>query len=238
MNYQTLVWDTNFFGFKVAQIIDFIDENDFITSIKKLKEENYRLLYLFLDPTNTKKNEIISKYAPCIEKKITYHTVIEKKNYIIDNQIRLYDDKIVSSDLVKLSLQSGEYSRYKKDVNFPKGTYEKLYRQWIENSVNHLFDDAVYIYKSNEIIKGLLTLKDKQNNNGIVGTISLIAVDINSRGQNIGTKLIETTFFHYYHRNIFNIEVVTQLGNQIACKFYEKNNFKIKSIQNVYHIWI
>mgnify|MGYP002355965114 CR=1 FL=1 len=64
------------------------------------------------------------------------------------------------------------------------------------------------------------------------------SVDQTVRGQSIGSKLINATFFHYSKIGIFDIEVVTQKDNQLACNFYEKNNFKIKNIENIYHLWI
>lgn len=38
--------------------------------------------------------------------------------------------------------------------------------------------------------------------------------------------------------NVSVIYFVTQKANKLACKFYEKNEFTIKSVENIYHIWI
>jgi ribosomal protein S18 acetylase RimI-like enzyme len=43
---------------------------------------------------------------------------------------------------------------------------------------------------------------------------------------------------YYYKRNIEIVEVATQKANEGACRFYNAIGFEIKSIVNVYHLWI
>lgn len=234
MNYEILHWDSDFFGIKIAKISEFANKNQFNSVLNQLKDEGIQLVYCFTTPENIEANQTYYEFGQLVDKKVTYYQKIKKKQYILDKNIELYNLNSVTPELLELALQSGEFSRFKVDPKFPKGSFEKLYTKWIENSVNKKFDDAVYVYIIENSIKGLLTLKDKDN----IGTISLIGVDKTVRGQSIGSKLTEATFYHYSNKNIFDIEVVTQLDNQLACKFYEKNNFKIKNIQNIYHLWI
>jgi len=234
MKYEILQWDSEFFGFKIARIDNFTSQKDFEQLLEELKLQEVKLAYCIASPQNNKANETFSKFANLVDKKTTFYQKIEPKQYQLDSNIEIYNQNTLTPELIELALQSGEFSRFKVDKNFPAGSFEKLYTKWIENSVNKQFDDAVYVYKIENKIVGLLTLKDKQN----IGTISLIGVDQSVRGQNIGSKLIQKTFYHYSQKNIFDIEVVTQLDNHLACKFYEKNNFKIKNIQNIYHLWL
>lgn len=234
MKYEIIQWDSEFFGFKIARIDNFTTQQDFEQLLKQLKLQHIRLVYSIANPDNQPANQIFSQYANLVDQKTTYYQKIEPKQYQLDPNIEKYNKSKVDPQLIDLAFQSGEYSRFKIDPKLPKGSFEKLYTKWIENSVKHQFDDEIYVYKTDNKIVGLLTLKNKNN----IGTISLIGVDQRARGQNIGTKLINATFFHYSKIGIFDIEVVTQKQNQFACKFYEKNNFKIKKIENIYHLWL
>jgi dTDP-4-amino-4,6-dideoxy-D-galactose acyltransferase len=70
------------------------------------------------------------------------------------------------------------------------------------------------------------------------GSIGLIAVDENQRGKAIGKKLIGAGLQYFYDHKITSVDVVTQKSNYLACRFYESCGFKIKSIVNIYHLWI
>jgi dTDP-4-amino-4,6-dideoxy-D-galactose acyltransferase len=236
MKYEILQWDSDLFGFKIAKIVfeDTLNDN-FHELIHKLKENNVKLIYCFIKPGNSFSQKLIEKYkAFQVDEKITYTQNIENKEIIVNPNIIVYKKGKINSKLISLAIQSSEYSRFRIDKHFPENSCDKLYAQWITNSVKNIFDNAVYVYQEDDNIKGLVTLKDKPD----AGTISIIGVDKGERGKNIGTELIHAAFFHYKQMNLSKIDVVTQKANQPACKFYEKNGFKIEFIENIYHIWL
>lgn len=139
----------------------------------------------------------------------------------------------VPQKLYEIALESGKYSRFKTDEIFPTESYEKLYRKWIEKSINRQIADKVFIYKENDDILGLISLKIKPNN----GEIGLLAADYSAQGKGIGSKLIAESENHIISLNVHAMEVATQLKNAPACRFYEKNGYSVKNIFNYYHIW-
>jgi dTDP-4-amino-4,6-dideoxy-D-galactose acyltransferase len=236
MKYEILQWDSDLFGFKIAKVVfeDTINDN-FQEVIHKLKENNVKLIYCYINPDNSFNQQLKEKYkAFQVDEKVTYTQNIENRKFIVNANIIEYKKGEITSKLISLAIQSSEYSRFRIDKHFPENSCDKLYAQWITNSVKNIFDNAVYVYLENDIIKGLVTLKDKPD----AGSISIIGVDKGERGKNIGTELIHAAFFHYQQLNLNKIDVVTQKANKPACKFYEKNGFEIEYIENIYHIWL
>ena len=86
--------------------------------------------------------------------------------------------------------------------------------------------------KDSDII-GITTLGEKSGS----GEIGLVAVDEKFRGLGIAYDLIHYTDNAAFDHGYSKISVVTQLDNKGACRLYEKCNFQIESITNVYHYW-
>jgi dTDP-4-amino-4,6-dideoxy-D-galactose acyltransferase len=66
----------------------------------------------------------------------------------------------------------------------------------------------------------------------------LIGVDQGYRGEQIGTKLINQALSYFKKTGKFEVQVVTQKANVLACNFYTKNGFHLVNTINVYHLWI
>ena len=58
------------------------------------------------------------------------------------------------------------------------------------------------------------------------------------RGQGIGTALVNHVKAYAAESGLARLDVVTQGRNTLACRFYEKNQFVVKSELNVYHLWL
>ncbi len=80
---------------------------------------------------------------------------------------------------------------------------------------------------------GLITLSLA----GRQGSIGLIAVDEAARGGGTGSMLIRAAHRWLHSHGVRNVEVVTQLDNEVACRFYEKCGYAHTELQHVYHFW-
>lgn len=237
--YAELVWDTNFFGFKVGRIIpDEVKPQELKGLLHSIKKDSFRFVYLFLDPSDKEFNRAaVENKGKLMDEKITYsikltQDVSEKRN----GHISEYEPKSnnVDKQLINLALQAGNYSRFSIDPNLGADQFFNLYSEWVKNSIHGSMADHIYVYKIKNKIKGFITVKI----NNKVGEIGLIGVDEKERGAKIGSKLMTFAKSFFSSKGVDEINVVTQKENIIACKFYEKNGFKIKKIQNVYHFWL
>jgi len=235
--YTNLKWDSDFFGFNVAKLnTNNIDDAQLKATLNELKNKNYKLIYWSVSPDNYNLNKIaINNKGFLIDKKTTYSTNFKDK-FIADNNPNIieYTDSVPNQELISLALQCGSYSRFKIDKNFIPNRYNDLYSLWINNSLQKRLADIVFVYTNNNNLHGLITLYSVNN----IGNIGLIGVDDNYRGKSIGTELINSAKRYFFNKNIFIMNVVTQLDNKIACKFYEKCGFKIIKIENYYHFWL
>lgn len=225
-----LEWDSTFFGLRIGKaVISTQKELEELSLIRDSLSEMYDLIYIFSN------NDIESSIPGSIlvDKKVVFSIEIaDPSSY--DSHIIEYTDKFVSEDLLKLSLVSGEYSRYKLDKHFPPKSYERLYTRWIEQSVNHSIASEVFCYMVNGSPKGLITLK-RDNNYGDIG---LVATDSECRGMGIGSAMLQHVKHYLFAKGGNKLNVATQYNNKVACHLYEKAGFTVSSCTNVCHWWL
>jgi len=237
MMYKHLNWDSDFFGFPTARIDgDFIKPDILEKILNQLILKNYKLVYLFTNSSDPEIIKYIQKHeGKLVDEKITFRLQLTSaRNVQYDNNIISYPVQEPNEELIELAIESGKYSRYRIDNGFIKGTYEKLYTQWITNSTLRLIADEVFVYHTGNKIKGMITLSEKQQ----IGCIGLIAVAQDSQGLGIGKKMVNWTIHYYHSKGIESLDVVTQNANKNACDFYKKIGFKILNIKKVYHFWL
>lgn len=231
---EPLNWDSNFFGYPVAKVILDKKANDNIFNIfHQLTSEKYRLTYLFVSPDDLKLNrQIKEKGAILVDQKTIFTKSCENHHYY-SNEIVKLDSTEINEQLIKLALQAGSFSRFRLDKNFTQKEYERLYTEWLINSLNK--EPAIKTFaaiKDSEII-GITTLEDKKS----YSAIGLVAIDEEHRRKGIGYDLIHTADTISFDMGFKEIKVVTQFQNKDACRLYEKCNFNIENITNIYHFW-
>lgn len=230
MKIDRLVWDSNFFGYEVGKIS--------ICSSLLLKEKKVEILNTDFELLYLESDEYLgeNEFGKCYTK-VTYVREINNKATcnILDATYKAtkYTGNL-TPQLLDLTYQSGEFSRFKIDEKFSNCEYERLYKMWIENSLNGLSADSVIVVKNTESkILAFVTVK-LENDKSKIG---LIAVDQSSRGLGLGTILIEGASHYSVINKCTRIFVSTQIENKMACSFYEKNGFEKFETKYIYHLW-
>lgn len=222
MNHNYLEWDSNFFETEVYKCIC-----DDISLFDASKLSN-GLTYLF------SKKEIIDLKGLLYDQKVTFKKNIHQHQIKIDQNIEVVSaDSEISEELLKLSYQSGEYSRFKKDPKIPSNKFLDLYQLWIVNSVNRSFSDEVFVYKVDGVEVGMITVKKQQD----FCKIGLLAVDNSQRGKGIGKKLMDAAEKWALEHGCVTIFVETQQNNMLACEFYKKRSYHVDQKEYIYHLW-
>lgn len=235
--FKILDWDSRFFGYKIASVQASDLKPDKLSKIlSDLKKESCKLVYCFVDPADEVTNNSILKLSGMLaDEKVTFSIQgFDENKSFTSGHIQPYTLTYPTDRIKDLALQSGIYSRFKVDPGFRNNEYENLYTEWIVKSIDKSFADEILVYYDDNDEKGFISLSTKNN----IGSIGLLAVDERERGKSIGKKLINATFAYFISKAVSEIEVVTQKANRTACAFYESQGFKVKSITNVYHIWI
>lgn len=233
--YEILDWDTNFFGIKVARGLNFIGNDGLAELIERLRGEGVRVAYFMADPLDVLKNDALhAAGAILVDEKVTYTINTQGMTPPHCNSIVEYKGDGNDKNLLRIACQAGEFSRFRVDKNFGDEACDRLYKQWIRNDASIESKSYLYVYRLEDSIIGLITVKAFDG----VGSIGLIGVSSMHRGKNVGKALIDKAVTHFQQREIFNIDVVTQKANLPACGFYQKNGFGVKNVINFYHLWL
>ncbi len=230
---KSLKWDSAFFNKKVYAVSAVSDADEAAEIEDQLLRLSADVAYIFIAETDINLQSSLEKYgAILVDKKITFYKELFKEQETGFDEIIAYNGEL-NDELLSLSLEAGEYSRFKQDPFF-EPEFKRLYTTWISNSLKRLNANELFVCKKNEIIKGMVTCKVEDG----CGSIGLIATEKASRGKGIGKKLMNAVENYFIQNNAFASSVVSQQTNMGACKFYERVGYRQIQKQYVYHWWI
>jgi dTDP-4-amino-4,6-dideoxy-D-galactose acyltransferase len=246
-----LKWDSELFGFKVGKHRLTV-ENEIDTFLLNAKREGYRLVYLFSKSPNISHSKInlVDTKVTFLKSIKRYHHLDVKSNSTVSSlntaegrtnlELNLHTVEFNSKhhnygQLLKLAYNSGEYSRFKLDTQFKQGTFQKLYKIWIDKSISRDIASYTRVFIHDDQIVGFITLNTE---NTRVARIGLIAVHPNYRGQKIASKMLQDCELLCNIENQNTLSVVSQKNNIAASKLYLKTGFIIQSEIYTYHVWL
>ncbi len=227
-------WDSNFFGFKTGDLSFTGTAAELIMALQQFKHDGYQLIYWKIiddNQHNINVAEQLQLFKGDI--KVVYAFSISEftNNTIPQNEIKLWNGSI-SDGLIELGIESGRYSRFKKDPVFPSGSFERMYTEWVKQSLAGAMGDEIYYIGEPTNIKAFFTIAYHQSH----AEIGLIAVDEHFRKQGYGTAMTTFAKNKTIEHQLSTLIVATQHQNTEACMLYEKCNAKIISIEHIYHI--
>ena len=232
MEIKKLVWDSDFFGLRIgrADLHTKADAVELVAMRDALVKE-YDLLYVF----DAKHVGFEAAEARLVDEKVLYSKSCEHKKYYDD--VTMYQYEKPNDALYHLAHVSGGYSRFKLDRWFPTGSFERMYDKWIENACPQMgANKQIFVYMVDGIEKGMITVDFNMGGSAHIG---LVSVDTDVQHSGIGTKIMSTVEeFLYRQGTVQTLEVPTQKNNIDACRWYEKNGFKVESIIDIYHWWL
>jgi dTDP-4-amino-4,6-dideoxy-D-galactose acyltransferase len=233
--FKHLNYDTEKFGYKIAELININSKKELHSTLSTLLQENYRLCYFIIDKKIEKQNCWVQEEKGWLaDVKVTFTKKIVSEIISDIEEIEIYNSKVLTSELISLAFQSGEFSRFKRDTHFINNEFECLYLDWIKKSVSGEIADYVLVSKVNNKVAGMVTLKLSDP----IATIGLIAVDEHTRGMGIGQKLLKKVEYLAFKNNCSEIKVSTQEMNENAMNFYLKSNYLISLRNLIYHFWL
>jgi len=235
--FNTLIpldWDSAFFGYPVARVVlDETGSEHFNAITDKILIDKIRLVYFFVSPYDLVLNRQISEFGAVLRDQKALFTKVPERQSGYSNSIEVYPYAEPNKELLSLGLQAGIYSRFRLDWNFRNNEYEKLYTRWVTDSLSGKISFQNIVAIVDNTVAGMVTLGEKNGH----ADIGLVAVEKAHSGKGIGYDMIRYADNTAFDRNFSRIDVVTQLQNHPACKLYEKCNFRLESVTNVYHFW-
>ena len=239
VQFQTLDWDSAFFGMTIAEILpNRLATRELEQVIAHMKNAGVKLAYWASDPDDEESQRAARAcHGFLADKKTTFVMEFGPGNPPAGSSgwlVEEYTDAVPNSELESLAVEAGIYSRFRVDPRIPEGKFVELYKLWILNSTNRRMADAVLVVRRGGRIVGMVTVKDE---NG-AGDIGLIAADAGMRGNKLGFTLVRAAQEWAHKKGLKRAQVVTQGENIAACKLYEKCGYRAAKTENFYHFWI
>lgn len=239
--FTQIEWDTAFFGLRIARFAPSraIGQAEMEAVLADARREGYRLVYFFPEKKQTSVGD-----WPCAgwlaDVKCVYKTRIEQHRARNGADAPRFwgtwtwEQATPSEALYQVALNCGEWSRFRLDARLPRGSYERLYRKWLDASVGGELADVVRCTGLQDHPSGLATLWVKDG----LASVGLLGIAETARGQGFGTQLLGALREEAYLRGATQLSVATQRNNEAACRFYERQGFVLVHEQPVYHIWL
>lgn len=239
INIKIKNWDSDFFKIRIAEasVYDFKVKN-----FRDLKElflrDEIELVYLY--PEDAVSDDSLSHLELFTDTKLVFRKSLIKRNVSIYQQNLINDnlsDYMIDEGyhtLLELAFSSGIFSRFRLDPGFRNNEFERLYTEWLNQSINKtIADKVIVIRRQNNEITGFITFKESDS----TSKIGLIAVSEKERGKGIGKKLLDFVEAKALDSGLEEIIVETQERNVSAVNFYIKNSFSLIKKIRLYHLW-
>lgn len=238
-----LPWDSKFFGYKVGKIVlphdcESSTAISFAESVKvAARAEGYNLVYAFCSPKLIQANLRFLQelgYRP-VNGKRDYLKKLNSSSGIGELGVcQIEECHQLSESLLKLGFQSGSLSRFKTDPEFIHNEFERLYAEWVSQSVRDISKITTFVFGNREAPSGFITVE----RNGKAFRIGLLSVDQNSRRLGVGRLLVSYVERWAWQKGCETLSVATQPENHVACSFYEKCGFHMVSEVSIFHLWL
>lgn len=232
-NVDILEWDSNFFGFGVCKLQP-ESALGVVEAVDEARRLGMKLAYWFVDPADSASASAAKEVnAKLVDRKVTYLLDLVG---VVPGEVDAHIEKAVepTPQLRALAVQSGHYSRYKIDTGLDPVFFERMYNIWLERSISGAIAKDVIAFKEDGKELGFATIGVKNGR----ANIGLIAVDADTRSNGIGARLMTAALAKSKEWGMDQIDVVTQMDNVGACRFYERSGFVQEKVEHIYHVWL
>lgn len=230
-----LNWDSAFFGFKTGRY-QCLDHSELADLVPFAMQAGYQLLYLF---SKTPIDTLAVSHGRLLDVggQLTYCKQLQPSARLaqpmaIESLVVPYTAKQPNERLLELAFLSGHLSRFRVDPWLPKGSFEGLYKRWLQNNLEDEKTSRVYIVGPEPKPLGLLTASWRIG----YGTIDLLAVHSEAQGQGIGSQLLAYVENDALSNGLDRILVKTQMINEKAKQAYARNQYSSTEELYVYHL--
>ena len=235
---ETLEWDTNFFGFPVARIVNPNASIDELRAVRdQMNERQIPLAYWSAEnPNDDIRREAERLGARLVDERLTFVSDLRGFPRADIPELRFvqsYIEGMSLTELKQLAVDSGIYSRFVVDPQFPRAKAIALFEEWIERSIEKTFADDVLVLTQDHRIAGMATIRKKND----CANIGLAAVAADFRRRRFGQALVYAAQNWCRERGVDRIEVATQSVNVPARMLYRKCGFQLQRTEFVFHFW-
>lgn len=234
---QWLDWDSDFFGFGVAQVESKILTQALCYDIERwCQRNNVSCLYFAAAADDLATMRLAEAFGyQLVDVRILLHKSLGTGELptALSPQVR----RSRAEDLPTLkALSRGAFtdSRFYYDEHIPAHLRGELYARWVETS--HLNPaDAVLVWEQSGVVMGYVTCHPGEAGTG--AKIGLLAVGHQFRRSGVGGLLLDAAVAWFYRASVDRVSVVTQARNIVAQRLYQRRGFLVENVSLYYHKW-
>jgi len=236
-----LSWDSDFFGIRIGKITERKLSPSVINAIQEWSSANkIDCLYFIADSDDIQSIRLAEEnFFRNVEIRISYELSLKgwdpdtRKVRNPDVQLRIARSDDIQA-LIDMSKDSFVNSRWYFDPDFPKEKTRAYYPVWIKNSVNG-YADFVLVAELEGQVLGYIS--GNRGNDGLDGTLEIMAVRPEARGLGIGHELFSGGLDWHVRDGRKNIVTNTQGRNITTNRMLIRLGLIIKDVQIYYHKW-
>lgn len=231
-NFQIQEWDTSFFGYKVAKTgIDYLWSNQ-LDRLKLMYDNDIKLIVFNSSKPDFEK--VVNKYYEIVQVYTRIPIIKEVKTLTTNHpNISSYEGEFPTPELIALAKLAGKDGRFGRDSRISKMQYDKIFEEWILNSVNRTVADEVLVFNHNGKVVGFGSIKIEGEN----GFAPLFAVDREYEGKGVSFALMRAIENKLIEQECKYLVSGTQEINRKALSSFKRFGFELQTPEYVYHLW-
>lgn len=240
---KELVWDSDHFGFRVAQIESWdLAEEALEDTLQAARRAGVTLVYWAASPDRVVPDSLLALYGGAlVDWKVTFGADLARleqggRNDESPVAVQEFHPGPATPPLVELGIAAGAYSRFWTDRRIDREKAESLYAIWIDRCACRELADVVLVAHPRdraEAMQGMITVRLQAG----IGSIGLVAVDRHCRGKGVGRRLLQAAHDWMADRSVRRARVVTQRSNEPACHLYRRAGYEVEEVRQLYHFW-
>jgi len=142
---------------------------------------------------------------------------VDKSEPVSNIREGVIEDALILQEIAALSFSQ---TRFYNDSQIKKYQADKIYSEWIRNSILKKVADLVLVFVEKDKVYGFVTIKKN-------GNIPLIAVSKEKQGMGIGKLLIRAALNKLFEWDVKFSSIETQMTNVAALRTYISCGYKI-----------
>ena len=127
-------------------------------------------------------------------------------------------------DVIASHVSNFTFDRFSLDPLLPREGHDRLYRNWIKNTLSSERAEVLHIGYN------FLTFK-RSNGSAVIDLLSVL-----DRGQGVGQRLLASFAAWASSKRLDQVKTVTECENRPAVNLYRKSGFEFSDFQAVYHL--
>ena len=236
---ELLSWDTEFFGFPVAQIgQNRVDEHDMAETMAFCRAHKIRLVQFKCDAHHQPSVRLAERNGfHFADARVTFRRSLdgserrpalpEDVSFRLGRHGDIAQLRSIVTDLYR-------HSRYYFDPEFPRDRVRVFYSDWIEKAVRGTFDDLAWVLCVADHPVAFCTATHGEEGRSYIG---LVGVSREFAGRRLGSLMMDESMFEFAKAGAKVVEVVTQGRNYSAQRLYQRSGFVTHRIEIYYHRW-